>query len=151
MADEIKTKKKGLNQNDRVILASSLKSKLDAWLSQANQALNGVSKVSKSDLVNLILNSHPEELNCEELDQLKAAHLDQVKLAYWVAHRLKEARDSGESLSLQEILAANPTIFVAAPKPRKARKKRSSVAETKPGRPETYSSPVLKDDFATSE
>ena len=80
--------------------------------------------------MNLILGAHADELSPVEIDQLKLSHLDQVKYAFWVAKKLKEARDAGESLSLQDVLAMSQPVMSeqAPPKIRRPRKKKDKSA-----------------------
>jgi hypothetical protein len=122
---DVKTTK----QVERAVINDVLKNKLVQLTDQANVALQGIATLTKSDIVNLILSAHADELSSAEIDQLKALHLDQVKYAFWVAKKLKEARAAGETLSLQDILATSGSLMaeVQARVPRRPRKKKEQM------------------------
>jgi hypothetical protein len=122
---EIKTTK----QVERTVINDTLKSKLVQLTDQANAALQGIATVTKSDIVNLILGAHADDLSSQEIDQLKALHLDQVKYAFWIAKKLRDARAAGETLSLQDILAASGPMMAEVPAraPRRPRKKKEQA------------------------
>jgi hypothetical protein len=126
MSNDEKVETKITKQVERAVISDALKTKLQAMTDQANAALQRIATVTKSDIVNLILGGHADELSSAEIDQLKALHLDQVKYAFWVAKRLKEARTAGESLSMQDVLAmSQPMMTEATPRlPRRPRKKK---------------------------
>jgi hypothetical protein len=126
---------------ERVIIDERVKSKLSAMVDQANASLQGIATVTKGDVVNLVLSNHDESLTPSELEQLKALHLDQVKYAFWLAKRLKEAKASGQELSLEELLAqSQPVLSKVEPKtPRAPRKKREKSVEPAPPAPDPTS------------
>ena len=132
---------KTTKQVERAVIDDKLKIKLATMTDQANAVLQGIATVTKSDIVNLILENHADTLGTTELEQLKALHLDQVKYAFWLTKRLKEAKASGQALSLQELLAqSQPAIATAIPKPpRRPRKKMEPAVDVanKPSEPVT--------------
>jgi hypothetical protein len=102
---------KVLKSVERVTIDECLKDKLDRFRDQANQALNGIAQVTKSDVVNLIIELHDPLLSELELQSLKAKHFDEVRFAKWMAERLKAARAAGESLSLGDLLKQGEEIL----------------------------------------
>jgi hypothetical protein len=125
MIDEEKNKQS--KQIERAVICDSLKEKLAAMRDQANTVLQGVATITKSDVVNLILEGHASQLSPTEIENLKERHLDQVKFAFWVAKRLKEAQAAGESLTIQDILAASHSVMATpTTRIRRPRKKKDA-------------------------
>lgn len=120
---------KTAKQVERVVINDTLKNKLTKLMDQANSVLQGIATVTKSDIVNLILGGHADDLNPAEIDQLKASHLDEVKYAFWVAKRLKEARAAGETLSMQDVLTMSGPLMAETPVrlPKRPRKKKENA------------------------
>lgn len=104
---------------ERVTVCDTLKEKLCKLVEQANAAMQGMADISKSDIVNLLLDEHGDVLTAAQIKKLKATHIDQVKYAYWIAEKLKLARDSGQVLSIQDLISKSQSAF---DKPRKQRK-----------------------------
>lgn len=112
---------------ERATISEDLKEKLSALAAQANEALSGVASVTKSDIVNLLLEDHSNELSEIQIEKLRSRHVDEVKYAFWIAKRLKQARANGEALSFQDILAQNsmPLPARAATQKRTRRKRKT--------------------------
>jgi len=68
LAKNDKSKAKNL---ERVTIDDLLKEKLAALTAIANDSLEGVCSISKSDVVNLILKMHPDELSKNQILELK--------------------------------------------------------------------------------
>jgi hypothetical protein len=127
-------------QVERAVISDALKGKLNGMKDQANVALQGIACVTKSDIVNLILADHADALSLAEIDKLKASHLDQVKYAFWIAKRLKEAQAAGEQLTLQDLLATSQPVMMENPvKARRPRKKKDSSDQAADATPESAS------------
>ncbi len=108
--------------------------------SQANSILQGITTVTKSDVVNLILECHSGFLSASEIERLKALHLDQVKYAFWVANKLKAAKAAGQDVTLSEILESSQPLITGegtAKRTRARRKKtvKDIATETPPNSP----------------
>lgn len=112
---------------ERATISESLKDKLMQLTNQANDALQGIASISKSDVINLILSGHSGSLSPLELEKLRDDHVDEIKYAYWIASQLKLARDRGENLSIEYLLSQRNSDEekVNAKKPRKRRLKLS--------------------------
>lgn len=110
---------------ERATIDESLKDKLMQHTNQANDALQGIASISKSDVVNLVLSGHSGSLSPQEIEKLRHDHVDEVKYAYWIASQLKLARDRGENLSIEALLSQRNSDVekVSATKPRKRRLK----------------------------
>lgn len=104
MTDEVKTDKKPQKPIERVTVSEELKAKLANLTSQANEALQGIASVTKSDVVNLIIHEHPGELDAWEIDRLKSTHIDEVKFSAWIAQEMKNAKRAGETVTFKELL-----------------------------------------------
>ena len=131
MSTDEKPEKKTAKQIERAVIDDALKDKLARLVDQGNSALQGIATVTKSDIVNLVLEGHADELSGAEIERLKVTHLDQVKYAFWVANKLKTARAAGESLSLQDVLAmSSPAINGPARAPKLPRKKKDKSDHT---------------------
>jgi len=124
MDDVNKSVKKSQKPIERATINDSLKQKLIDLTEQANGALNGIATVTKSDVINMILEQHSDKLSDREIERLKASHIDQVKLALWLAGEVKNAKRAGEQVSLKELLERCDSI-VAGKKIRKPRKKKN--------------------------
>ena len=135
--DDVSEPVKPQKQIERVTVEDQHKEKLTKLTDEANAALQGIATVTKSDVANMILGNHPDALSSAEIETLKANHVDQVKFAFWVANRLKEARANGESLSLHDILElSQPVMSAPARTPKRPRKKRDKPDQTTDPAPE---------------
>ena len=129
MTDEVKKPGKTV---DRVNISEALREKLGALTEQANAALQGIASVGKGDIVNMILGDHPDTLSVKEIENLRAAHVDQVKLALWLAGAVREAKRAGENVTLKELLdrcesALAPQKTRAAPRTKRKPKEMEVV------------------------
>lgn len=117
------------NTIERATICEQQKEKLSILAAQANDALSGVASVTKSDIVNLLLEEHPTELSEAQIEKLRSRHVDEVKYAFWIAKRLKQARANGETLTLNDLLAQNSIPLPAHEVPQKrARRRRKKEA-----------------------
>jgi len=104
--------KKRVKHPDRVTLTPEALSRLAHWVSDLEAHLKG-SRVTKSDLANFLVLSHPGHLSEREIEQLKSQHFDEVRFAEWAVRQLKAAKAEGKDLSLADIMK---TEKEAAPK-----------------------------------
>jgi len=123
MSDE---KKRAAKPLERVTIDPSLKEKLIRLTEQASAAMQGIASITKSDLVNMFLEDHAEELSAREIERLKATHIDQVKLAQWLADEMRSAKRAGESVTLKELLER---CELALTKPRAEKRTRKKKTE----------------------
>lgn len=126
--------KKTAKPIERVTILDCHREKLARLTEQANAAMGGIASISKSDIVNMILGDHPDALSYDEVERLRAAHVDQVKLALWLADAAREAKKAGESVSLVDLLARCESAQVtrkprAVPRTRKPKLAGTEVTE----------------------
>lgn len=108
--DSVKPKKEN-KILERVTISDDLKGKLSSLCSQANEALQGVATVTKSDITNLILKSHSGTLSKSEIETLKAEHFDELRFANWLAAKIRDAREAGESVSLKDLFEKSKPLM----------------------------------------
>jgi hypothetical protein len=117
--------KKASKPIERVTVSEALKSKLQSLCDQANEALQGMATISKSDIMNLILDTHSCNLNKAEIDRLRNTHFDEVRFAQWMARRLKDARGAGEALTLMDLIERGKKLVSNPRDPTLKRQRRS--------------------------
>lgn len=120
--DESIKEKKITKPIERATISDSLKDKLAHLAAQATESLQGITSVTKSDIVNLLIEEHPAKLSVTQLNKLKATHIDEVKYAFWIAERLKVAREAGEKVTIQDLLSQNHPCISATKRTRRKRK-----------------------------
>ena len=96
--------RKKIPKQERVTIHETVREKLEKLTLQANEALQGVATVAKSDVVTLVVQSHPDTLSRAQVENLKATHFDEIKFASWLRMRLSDARTHGQELSLLELV-----------------------------------------------
>lgn len=102
-ANPDKKAKKAYKALERVTIEDGLKDKLNSLTAAANESLQGIAEVSKSDVVNLILKLHDDQLSKIESDELKKIHFDVFKCLTWLQNQAKDAKDKGAQVSLKEL------------------------------------------------
>ncbi|NUM60392.1 MAG: hypothetical protein HUU56_17315 [Bdellovibrionaceae bacterium] len=106
-----------------------MKEKLNLLTNLANESLNGMATISKSDVVNMILELHSNELTKLEVDLLRKTHLDIFKHLSWLQAQAKLAKERGDDLSLSELMKKSNEFMAEesssqSVKTRKPRKKK---------------------------
>ncbi len=117
MSDE--TKKKRIPKYDRVTLYEEAMKRVDGWIKQAQESKAGVSLYRK-DILNWYILNAPEQLDAKSIENLAAQFFDQERFLKQALKRVREAKDRGESVSLQELMTDEQSV-----KPKKPRKPRS--------------------------
>ena len=102
MDNEAKPKAR-VKHPDRVALTAEALTRLANWSGVAHERLKG-SRITKSDLVNFLVLSHPPELTEGELERLKSQHFDEVRFAEWALRQMKEMKAQGKTVSLADII-----------------------------------------------
>jgi hypothetical protein len=128
---EAVTKKRQFNP-DRVALDSATLSNLKMYAAQIADAFGGLIRLSNKELVNFILLQRANALSEIELSTLKNEFFDDVRAAQWALKKLKDAKSSGETLSLGDVLKIVQTPQVKRKRLPKAPKAPRSVASAKP-------------------
>jgi hypothetical protein len=142
---EIKKDKKVYKALERVTIEDDLKDKLNSLTVAANESLQGIAEVSKSDVVNLILKLHAEELSKTETDELRKIHFDVFKCLAWLQTQAKDAKDKGADVSLKDLFEKSnelmaDTVGILPKKPRKPRKSKLSGNDLLPLEPRATTS-----------
>ena len=115
---------------ERVTIDDSLKEKLNNLTRLANESLQGIAEVSKSNVINLILQLHDDGLSKQECDELRKTHFDVFKCLTWLQSQARIAKEQGVEVSLNELLDKSREIMVSdAVAPIKIRKPRSRKAK----------------------
>lgn len=109
---ENKKAKKTYKALERVTIEDGLKDKLNSLTVAANESLQGIAEVSKSDVVNLILKLHEDQLSKIETDELKKTHFDVFKCLTWLQNQAKDAKDKGAQVSLKELFEKSSEFMV---------------------------------------
>jgi hypothetical protein len=97
MENETKTKREV--HLDRVTLQSESIQKIDQLREHLKDHIKGVT-LSRSEIVNSIIQFHAANLSQDEIDILRNIHFDEVKYTSWVLAQIKTAKARGESISL---------------------------------------------------
>lgn len=132
-----KKDRKNYKALERVTIEEGLKEKLNLLTAAANEALQGIAEVSKSDVINLILKLHEEGLSKIEIDDLRKTHFDVFKCLSWMQNQAKDAREKGSAFSLKELFEKSSEFMVEttdglAKKLRKPRKRKVSENDLLP-------------------
>ncbi len=107
-----KNDKKAYKTLERVTIEDDLKDKLNSLTTAANLSLQGITEVSKSDVINLILKLHPDELSKVETDELRKTHFDVFKCLSWLQTQAKDAKNKGTEVSLKDLLEKSSEFMV---------------------------------------
>ncbi len=131
--NEVLNKKEKVKANtkplERVTIEDGVKEKLNLLTNIANESLNGMATISKSDVVNMILELHSNELTKLEVDLLRKTHLDVFKHLSWLQAQAKLAKERGDDLSLTELMKKS-TEFMAHEAAKQVRKPRKLKNKT---------------------
>lgn len=123
-----KSGNKKMKPLERVTIDDALKEKLTHLTQAANDSLQGMANVNKSDIVNLLIRLHDETLSKAETEELRKIHFSVFKCLTWLQNQAKAAKDSGAEISLNELFEKSrefmisPEDQIQAKRPRKYRK-----------------------------
>lgn len=108
---------------DRITLTPANRRKVDQWLARLNETQKGMIKVSRTDLVNCLLDLHSMELNEDEIQSVAKATFDEVRWLNSAMERIKTAKKKGESLSMDQLLEERNALLGEANKAPRGRSK----------------------------
>jgi hypothetical protein len=124
---------------ERISISETMKEKLKSLTNQANESLEGITVLTKSDVINYILKDHSGEFSNKELQDIRLIHFNELKFSQWMTTQLKTAQARGEAMSLKELINRNLRLLESPNlKPRKTRtnpelaRKESSDNEASP-------------------
>ncbi len=87
---------------ERVAITKEVSKRLDGWVLQLEEQAKGIS-ATRADVMNFLLSSYPEELSAEDVRELNKRHFDEVKFTLWLARTLKQAKQNGENVRLEDL------------------------------------------------
>lgn len=119
---------------DRVTLNKSSIERLNSWTEQAKNQVEGI-KLTRTDLVNWLIDSHKEVLSSAELGVLEQNYFDQAALGVWAIKKLKEALARGEQVRLIDILNGRRSNKTASKTPSDLPKQKKVSKPTAPSEP----------------
>ncbi len=134
---EQKQKRKRQINPDRIVLEPSSVEFVKTVAAQIEESFGGIIKLTHKEIANFILQSRTEPLNSSELAAVKDKYFDDVQAAQWALQKLKAAKESGEELSLADVLSQLQTPAVREKRKPKAPKVRSETAANDPSHERT--------------
>lgn len=114
------SKKLNRPNTDRIAINKSNTERLNRWIEQAQEQINGI-KINRTELLNCLIELHDDLLNAAEITEINKRFFDEVKFAEWMTQELRAARNRGENISLQELM----TKVCPAQKQKRGRKKQA--------------------------
>jgi hypothetical protein len=128
------TKKKRIPKYDRVTLYEEAMKRVDGWIKQVEDSKPGVSLFRK-DILNWHILNAPEQLDAGGIASLADQFFDQERFLKQALKRVRDAKDRGETLSLQALMSAEQSVKPR--KPRKARAPKEASTEASKSDPAT--------------
>jgi hypothetical protein len=119
--------KRPVPQADRIAMSSLSAERLKTWIEQVQGQVAGI-RVTKTDLVNWLIENHDAELSGQEVRALEISFFDEIKFAEWALRELKARRAQGESVSIQTLMKRRKS----ANQVRKGRRKDASDTAVNP-------------------
>jgi hypothetical protein len=92
---------------ERISISETMKEKLKSLTNQANESLEGITVLTKSDVINYLLKDHSGEFSNKELQDIRLIHFNELKFSQWMTSQLKTAQVRGEAMSLKELINRN--------------------------------------------
>lgn len=109
---ELKTKRKRQINPDRIVLESASVETVKTIASQIENTFGGIIKLTQKEMANFLLQSRKEPLTATELMAIKDKYFDDVQAAHWALQKLKAAKESGQELTLADVLGQLQTPLV---------------------------------------
>ncbi len=117
--------KKDYKSLERVTIDEDLKEKLISLTRLANESLQGMASITKSDIVNLFIRLHSDVLSKAESEELKKMYFDIFKCLSWLQNQAKLAKERGDEVTLKELFERSSGLMATAKSPiKKIRKPR---------------------------
>lgn len=89
---------------DRLVASPEVLTRLNEWLSFLERKLKGIS-LTRNQLMNWIIMSHPASLSQSEIKQLAEQFFDEIRFAEWAVKELRIAKARGENIRFADIVA----------------------------------------------
>lgn len=96
---------------DRIALSPENRARVDKWLNSLDQAFGGMVKVTRTDLVNSLLELRGVELSDVELKKIGKYSFDEVRWLNFAMERIKKAKRRGELLTMDQLLAERNALL----------------------------------------
>lgn len=125
-----KAMRKKVAKSYRVVLEEGILKKVEAWQRQIHEKFNGMVKLNKTDLVNVVLGDLPNSLTPKVLKTLQEQKLDDVTKAKWVLLKLQDAQKSGENLNFDDLIKEAQRTINSPPRKTKSKSASKKVQET---------------------
>ena len=76
---------------DRVTLGRDESDKVTSWLTQIKSSTKGFLDLTRSDVVNFLIQSHVNDLTTKEIKKIRLSHYSLIKHLNWITPQLKKA------------------------------------------------------------
>jgi len=93
-------------RQERVTLSPSGVERLDRWVGVVSESYPGI-QVSRTDLVNWLVDRHAERLSGTEVAAIRDAFFSEEQLVAWAVREARRLSDSGEKSSVIELIVAH--------------------------------------------
>jgi hypothetical protein len=101
---------KATDSVDRIVLRRLENDKLQGWVAALNARFDGMIRVTKSDLANILVRQHADELSEAEVKTIEAEMFDEVRWLNWAVAKLRQAKKDGVPLTLNDLVAKRDLI-----------------------------------------
>ena len=98
---------------ERVTIEDTLKYKLTQLTQAANDSLQGMANITRSDVINLLLKLHDDGLSKAETEELRRIHFNVFKCLAWLQSQAKIAKEAGAEISLKELFEKSSDFMSA--------------------------------------
>jgi hypothetical protein len=134
--DEVTTeKKKNQVPQERVTLNKSTSEKLESWITQLDEKYSKVLKITKSDLVQYLIESHDQKLSLGEMKDLRKLHHDDLRILKTLMTKIEDEKKLGQTnITLAELIK-NLNLIDDGSKPKTNRTK-AQKADPEPDLPD---------------
>lgn len=139
---EQKPKRKRQINPDRIVLESASVEFVKTTAVQIEESFGGIIKLTYKEIANFLLQERTEPLTSSELSAIKDKYFDDVQAAHWALQKLKAAKESGEELSLADVLSQLQTPIVREKRKPKPPKVKSETTVNDPSHERTKLSAI---------
>lgn len=127
-------KKKNQIPQERVTLNKSTSEKLESWITQLDEKYSKVLKITKSDLVQYLIESHDQKLSLGEMKDLRKLHHDDLRILKTLMTKIEDEKKLGQTNTTLAELIKNLNLIDDGSKPKTTRTK-AQKADPEPDLP----------------
>ena len=91
---------------DRVNLTYGQSKRLEIWVQQIKEVTQGALRISKSDLVNFVLEEMNKDLSEEQMIRLEIKFYNETRWLAWAMGQIKKAEKEERKLQLEDLMKA---------------------------------------------